>query len=257
MLRDPQFIFELLKKYFDDFRLIAAKKEYDNLLLILNESEDINEEYYLKTIDIINTNKSILNTLDERYNAVMNAFEKSNDSAQWCIGSESETVKTSYIVDQDGYLSLRLEGNQSNIPIFEQIAVMYEVDLYKLWVPLCNCSKLLKQICKYIPYTLHHIILLICKCIVAKGELVANIGMGIPYGPYRDLVAHAYAADCVYEKNSVVIIGKSIMEYDDIEIPIMHSNYFQNRAELMYMCATIEMLSPNSTKVQCIYVYIV
>lgn len=40
-----------------------------------------------------------------------------------------------------------MEGVQ-DIPIFEQLAVLYEVALFNQWMPFCSQSDLLQQLCK-------------------------------------------------------------------------------------------------------------
>ena len=40
----------------------------------------------------------------------------------------------------------RLEGEHSNLPIFEQLAVIHEVVLFKDWFPFCSASRTVEKI---------------------------------------------------------------------------------------------------------------
>ena len=43
-------------------------------------------------------------------------------------------VSTSYRREADGSLSVKIEGELRGVPLFEQLAVLREVDLYQTWV---------------------------------------------------------------------------------------------------------------------------
>lgn len=39
-----------------------------------------------------------------------------------------------------------MEGTLENLPLFEQCAVIHEIDLFKQWIPFCNESILIDKI---------------------------------------------------------------------------------------------------------------
>jgi hypothetical protein len=84
--------------------------------------------------------------------------------------------------------------------------------------------------------------------IVAKTELIAHVCISSPFGISRDAVVHAYGVDCMYEHGSLVLMGNSINEYPDVDIPPNNSGYFHDRA-IVQFDAVISLLSPTSTKV--------
>lgn len=45
------------------------------------------------------------------------------------------------IVDGSGTILLRLEGELDTLPMFEQLAVIHEVNLFHEWVPFCSHSR--------------------------------------------------------------------------------------------------------------------
>lgn len=235
---DIQRIWTHLVMYWNDFRILAAKAEYDKLLSLLSycnalstrsEIQRLSSEYINQLFNH-ETYKRIISALCQREKEVLDVFHcLENDSQCWTVGGENNGVSTSYRIENDGLLSLKMEGHQEGAPLFEQIALMYEVDCYKKWVPLCNISGIVKQF--------------------SLGEFILHLGMGLSHGPARDMVVHSYAADCVYEKHCVVLIGKSIDSFPGVVIPPPGSGYFTDRAYLRYAKAVINMQSSTSARV--------
>ena len=60
-------------------------------------------------------------------------------------------ISTSYRREADGSLSIKIEGELHGVPLFEQLVVLREVDLYHKWAPFMSQSKKLAQLdkCKY------------------------------------------------------------------------------------------------------------
>lgn len=241
---EPEDILDKIKLYMDDCRLLAAREEYDKLCsLSINNLKSDSIDRKIQSILINNT--ELFKTLIERSDKVNSSLVDLRESGDWLKGGQNSSVTSYYRIDSDGFLSLKLVGCQQNVPIFEQILVMYEVDFYKDWVPLCYVSNLVKRISKWSIFKF-----IPSNYDIDKGELVANIGMGIKFGPFRDLVAHCYAADCVYENGTVVLIGQSVDSFPGVIIPQTNFGYFGNRANLISMQAFIELSSPYSCQVE-------
>ena len=49
-------------------------------------------------------------------------------------------ISTHYKVSSEGIITVRMEGIMDDLPIFEQCAVLHEVDLFKEWIPFCRSS---------------------------------------------------------------------------------------------------------------------
>ena len=55
-------------------------------------------------------------------------------------------ITTSYRREADGSLSIRIEGELHDVPLFEQLVVLREVDLYERWAPFMTTSRKLAQL---------------------------------------------------------------------------------------------------------------
>ena len=60
-------------------------------------------------------------------------------------------ISTSYRREADGSLSIKIEGELHGVPLFEQLVVLREVDLYHKWAPFMSESKKLAQLDKVSP----------------------------------------------------------------------------------------------------------
>jgi hypothetical protein len=66
----------------------------------------------------------------------------------------------------------------------------------------------------------------------------------------RDLSFHGYAADCMKEHGSLIIIGKPVDEYPNKTIPWKPKSWTHDRLILKEFKATINILGPNQAKVR-------
>lgn len=55
-------------------------------------------------------------------------------------------VQTHYKYDDEGLISVHIQGNEQELPVFEQMSVINEVDLYKEWVPFCSESCIVDRV---------------------------------------------------------------------------------------------------------------
>ena len=58
----------------------------------------------------------------------------------WTLASKLFGVTTHYRREENGTLSMKIEGKMEGIPLFDQVAVLREVDLYYKWAPFCSSS---------------------------------------------------------------------------------------------------------------------
>lgn len=130
---------ERVLQLIDDSRLLCAKKEYD---IIKN-----NPTLLLKYKQIIKDNENKLNKLNERcekVNSALKMIEKTNEN--WILSTNFLGVTTHYIVSEDNYLWIRMESTQHDIPLIEQLTVVYEVSLFNTWIPFCTESSLISRL---------------------------------------------------------------------------------------------------------------
>ena len=141
-------ITEIINKIFyyeKNLRLFAAFKELEKLKDIKNQNNYENLKERIE--NELERNLIFFSRLVKRVEELNQIIQDTSDSLDdWILGSELFGIKTFYRIEDDGLLSLRMEGIQE-IPIFEQLAVLYEVDLFNQWMPFCSQSELLKQIC--------------------------------------------------------------------------------------------------------------
>lgn len=79
--------------------------------------------------------------------------------------------------------------------------------------------------------------------------MLAALLMSTPFGISREVVVHAYGANCLQEKSSIVIITKSVDTFDGVEIPLLSNSMFNDRCDVKSMYAVTTLLSPTTAKV--------
>ena len=109
----------------------------------------------------------------------------------WTLAQTIFGVTTYYRRENDNSLSIKLEGELKGIPLFEQIAVLREIDLHCHWAPFVTSSLTL--------------------CHLGKLDTVGWIMLGLPnFGIARDACFRAVGCDCVAEDGSVMIVGRGV-----------------------------------------------
>ena len=65
----------------------------------------------------------------------------------------------------------------------------------------------------------------------------------------RDTLLRAYAGDCLQEEGKVVIIGSSIDNWENHDIPFKEEGWFHKRMNIKKFQAIVHVLSPTTGKV--------
>jgi hypothetical protein len=73
--------------------------------------------------------------------------------------------------------------------------------------------------------------------------------MSTPFGITREVAVHAFGANCLQEKQSIVIVTRSADAYEGVEIPLISKSLFNDRCDVKYMYAVTTLLSPTTAKV--------
>ena len=100
-------------------------------------------------------------------------------------------ITTYYRREPDSSLSIKLEGNIDGVPLFDQVAVLREVDLHCKWAPFCSSS-----------LTIAHL---------AKLDTVGWFVVGLPqFGLMRDACYRVLGTDSIQEDGSILLVGTGI-----------------------------------------------
>jgi hypothetical protein len=170
-------------------RLLAAKEKLDCLKLSLSKypNDTICKELV--------KHKKMFEEMESReieVRKVLVLADVDGVDSSWSHGSSLFGIHTHYKLTDDGSIMIRLEGEQNNLPMFEQLAVIHEVDLFHEWVPFCDASSCVEKI--------------------GPSEIVAHLSVSLP--PIsRDALLRAYGVDCILEEGKILIIGGSIDDW--------------------------------------------
>jgi hypothetical protein len=148
------------------------------------------------------------------------------EDPDWKLSQTFQGISTWYKHDvDDGSLWVKLRGVTSDVPLFEQLVTVREVDLFSLWVPFCSKSYLLQRI--------------------ALVELLGYFCTSIP-GVSRDAVLHAYACDATLEDDCILIQARSVQEWAGVDLPKEKDTSFHKRMTVHGFKARIDIMSPTS-----------
>lgn len=130
----------------DNCKYLDAYSEYKVLLEKVTEGSGLSVDEKNLLNDQINTNKNILDMMVDRAKQVQATLDF-EDNEQWTLGANLFGITTHYRKsgDADDSIVLKMEGVMDNIPLFETLAVLHEIDLYKDWVPFCGESYLMHK----------------------------------------------------------------------------------------------------------------
>ena len=125
-------------------------------------------------------------------------FQRAKDNSainkDWIQCHHHQNVTSSYRREKDNSLSFKVEGEISGLPLFEQVAIMREVDLYHFWAPFVNGS----------------------KRVASLGGKLDQVGWyevgGI--GMVRDSCYRAIGCDCMMESGEIVVVAQGLDDKD-------------------------------------------
>jgi hypothetical protein len=111
----------------------------------------------------------------------------------WTLAQTLFGVTTHYRRESDGSLSIKLEGSLQGVSLFDQVAILREVDLHCKWAPFCSSS-----------LTVRHL---------GKLDTVGWFCVGLPhFGLIRDGCFRAIGCDSIYEDGSVLLVAQGIQD---------------------------------------------
>jgi hypothetical protein len=111
----------------------------------------------------------------------------------WTLAQTLFGVTTFYRREEDGSLSIKMEGRLEGVPLFDQVAVLREVDLHYRWAPFVSSS-----------LTIAHL---------DKLDTVGWFVVGLPsFGLMRDACFRSIGCDSIYEDGSVLLVAQGIAD---------------------------------------------
>mmetsp|Transcript_34275 Transcript_34275/g.82553 ORF Transcript_34275/g.82553 Transcript_34275/m.82553 type:complete len:990 (-) Transcript_34275:158-3127(-) len=144
-----------------------------------------------ETKAILEANQEILDTLEDRCLLFKKAKQNLDVDDDWTLAQTLFGVTTYYRREDDGSLSIKLEGPIDGVPIFDQVSVLREIDLHYKWAPFCSSS-----------LTIEHL---------DKLDTVGWFVVGLPhFGLMRDGCFRAIGCDSIYEDGSVMLVAQGI-----------------------------------------------
>jgi len=91
-----------------------------------------------------------LENLNRRVHACHEAFRLLASHDGWTYAQTHFGVTTHYRIEEDdGSLTVRLQGELKGCSVFDQLAVLREADLYSLWAPFVRASSIVKEVRGY------------------------------------------------------------------------------------------------------------
>lgn len=132
----------------DTCRYLAAKIAYEQLISEINVdtvSGDVREGILTQL-----NNDSGLQTMLSRAEQVQHSLDFVDSSNDWILGADMFGIHTHYkkCEDDENQIVVKIEGTMDDLPLFEQMAVIHEIDLYHEWAPFCTDSVLIDKIGK-------------------------------------------------------------------------------------------------------------
>jgi len=193
------------KRYSKHYFLQKISPSAKKSKLIHNDFEEENVEE--KRRKNLQETKALLKDKNEEFNELKKRaliFQKVkagfNFDNDWIKSQTHNGITTYYKREDDGTLSIKIEGEMVGLPLFEQIAVLREVDLFHTWAPFCRKSRKLAELGR----------------LDAVGWNISGIER---FGLVRDVCFRAISCDSMWEDGSILLVAKSIEDGDKCSTP--------------------------------------
>jgi len=223
---------QLFKKGKSASKSIRRKKEQEK------KETDIKKQLFEKAQCLLVEKADEFKDLVRYAELFLDVAENMSENIEWILSHTVFGISTYYRHESDNSLSIKLEGEMKGVPIFEQLCVMKETDLYHHWAPFCSESKLLAKL--------------------SKVEVVSYMDVNLPFAK-RDAVYRSAGCNCMKEKGTLLIAAKSIDEThqsdsllsqmpEGYEIPPPPKRFGSARVDIRYFQGSIQALSATSAK---------
>mmetsp|Transcript_17862 Transcript_17862/g.41826 ORF Transcript_17862/g.41826 Transcript_17862/m.41826 type:complete len:948 (+) Transcript_17862:275-3118(+) len=204
----------------------------------------VNSEYE-QAKALLEQNEAKLEVLGHRCRLFRLAQKNLTEDEEWTLASSHFGIDTYYRREEDGTLSLKLEGEMTDLPLFEQVAVLKEVDLHYKWAPFCSSSMTVADLDKL--------------------DTVGWFMIGLSsFGLARDGCFRVIGCDNIHEDGSFVLAGQGIRDVkpgapqpvdtylcddpivEELPIPPHPSRRGADRMTIRKFDGIVKVLSPSS-----------
>jgi len=172
-------------------RHLVASSLYESITSRVQS--DPNSLEHQEAKELLEKNTYTFGKLREFAMMFQKAKQNATEDQDWIQCHEHQNVISSYRREKDGSLSLKIQGEISGLPLFEQVSVMREVDLYSLWAPFLNKSKKL--------------------AVLGKLDQIGWYEVGA-MGIVRDSCYRAIGCDSMMESGEIVVVAKGLDDDD-------------------------------------------
>ncbi|KAL7566764.1 hypothetical protein ACA910_019362 [Epithemia clementina (nom. ined.)] len=145
---------------------------------------------------LLEANQVRLDKLENRCRLFRKAQKNLQEESEWILASTLFGIETYYRREPDESLSLKLQGEVTDIPLFEQVCVLREVDLHYKWAPFCSSSFTIADL---------------DKLDTVGWFLIGLSGFGLA----RDGCFRAIGCDNIQEDGSILLAGQGIQDLPD------------------------------------------
>ncbi|KAL0591726.1 hypothetical protein ABG067_000868 [Albugo candida] len=186
-----------------DERLISVKILLDKLEMFFSQMDKRQASLQIcKNVQTAMEQDTIaLTQILKRYAIVQEALHEFNyeKEAEWQFAQSYLGVSTFWKPGENGTIWLKMDGLIEGADILNTLAVIREIDLYRLWAPFCTISEVLKE--------------------ESRVDLLAYLCVSLPILT-RDAVLHAFGVNACYEHRCILLLGQSASD-DMIQVPKM------------------------------------
>ena len=121
-------------------KLKHNKSMYEGDFVTVEQSVHIKEllnEHSDKIIEMLTRAEEVEITLDFK-----------DTETGWILGTNYYGITTHYMKSPEDptQIVVKMEGVLDDLPLFEQLAVIHEIDLFQDWAPMCQESKTIEKI---------------------------------------------------------------------------------------------------------------
>ena len=134
-------------------------------------------------------NSNVDEGIEERAKSDGNMKNLMEEQINWTFAHKDKVATTHYRIEEDGTLSVRLEGLVDGVSIFEQISVLREADYYYRFAPFVSQCGMVHE--------------------YSKTDFVNYFQISIPLIAARDGVLRVLVCDCT-EEGEVLVCGGSV-----------------------------------------------
>nr|CCA22748.1 transmembrane protein putative [Albugo laibachii Nc14] len=208
-------------------RLFSATLLLDRMESYISKLPDENLNLIESVQTAMKEEEGALKQIRKRTQCASQALHDFNndEGADWQFAQSYLGVSTFWKPGDNGTIWLKMDGIIEGADIFNTLAVIREIDLYRHWAPFCNNSEILSDI--------------------GRCELLAYFCLSLPLTP-RDAVLHAFGVNACYEHRCVLLLGET-PDSSMIDVPKM-KGWNSDRIHIHGFRALIEPIEKLTTR---------